>query len=98
VKGEEKRGFHRRTKKPPPAIFYDCRNKKFKPAQIPEESLPSLQALLSGLKDQRQGLNGEMWTCWWNSMVLLAILGCSPYRIISKRFLAVRLVWEPVKV
>ena len=34
--------------------------KKFKPAQIPGESLPSLQTLFSGLKDQRQGLDGEL--------------------------------------
>lgn len=60
VKSEKKASLPRTTKKPPPAIFYDYGKKKFKPAQIPGESLPSLQTLFSGLKDQRQGLDGEL--------------------------------------
>ena len=60
IKREEKRTLTRATKNPPPAIFYDYRDKTFEPAQVPEEHIPSLQALLSGLKGQKREFDGEL--------------------------------------
>jgi hypothetical protein len=48
------------TGKAPPAVYYDYRKKTFEQAQAPEAHLPSLQVLLSGLKDQRPGFDAEV--------------------------------------
>jgi hypothetical protein len=44
----------------PPAGFYNYQTKSFEQVQAPGNRRPSLQELMSGLKDSRRGLNGEL--------------------------------------
>jgi preprotein translocase subunit SecA len=57
---EHERRISRVTKKSPPAIYYDYRNRTFERAQAPEAHQPSLDALLCGLKKHRPGFDGEV--------------------------------------
>lgn len=54
------RGLSLGRKKSPPAIFYDYLDGTFEKAQATQAHQPSLQALLSALKDQRPRFDGEM--------------------------------------
>jgi hypothetical protein len=60
VKREGKRGLPGITKKPPPAVYYNYQAKTFEPAQVPEAHQPSLNAMLTGLKDSKRGSNDEL--------------------------------------
>jgi SEC-C motif domain protein len=46
--------------KAPPAVFYDYQKRTFKQAQAPESNQPSLQSLLSALKEQTPDLGAQV--------------------------------------
>ena len=60
VTREHERGIPGAKKKSPPAMYYNYRDRTFEQIQAPEAHQPSLQDLLSGLKDQRPGFDGEV--------------------------------------
>jgi hypothetical protein len=60
VTREHERRLSRGMKKPPPAMFYDYKNRTFERAQAPEAHQPSLQKLLKELQDQNPGFDKEV--------------------------------------
>jgi len=60
VSREHERRLARGMKKPPPAIFYDYKDRTFNQAQAPEAHQPSLQTLLKELQGQNPGFDKEV--------------------------------------
>jgi hypothetical protein len=60
VTQEHERGRSRAFQKPPPAMYYDYKDRTFEEAQAPAAHQPSLKTLLAGLQDQWTGFESEV--------------------------------------